>query len=334
MFRRLYSELVDEAAANILLHCFLRRSQPPLCRGPAPDALAGLYSGDLAAFYGSSPAAADLTADRTASLDLSGDNVWDCRFASDTCTPWPANDVVWCRHWPAPTDRRLAVVGVDGIVQLGSRWFRRLAGHLRPQGVDVVAVDTPGNFRRTPPGYRPGQLVFGGDLAHQLAITRQAVRDVSGVVAGLAESGRRVGLVGVSYGGWLALLTSLVAANVDFVVALAPPVDLVQMLRKCGTVTRGIRRGLGTSPLDFAEVKRLARPVIPSQWPAPLPPERIVLHAARFDRLVPSAGIEQLADLWRARLFVHDEAHFRFAVDSETPAMIARQVLDLFSYGA
>ncbi|MGS7457288.1 hypothetical protein, partial [Mycobacterium tuberculosis] len=89
--------------------------------------------------------------------------VWDYCFDSETATIWPENNRVWCRHWHSRADDRgLTVVGMDGIVQLGCRWFRRLAERLVPAGIDVVMMDAPCNFRRTPARYRPGQLVMAG----------------------------------------------------------------------------------------------------------------------------------------------------------------------------
>ncbi|MSR57063.1 MAG: alpha/beta fold hydrolase [Planctomycetaceae bacterium] len=330
MLRGLISQLVDEVAANILLHRFLRHRHTLPCAGPGPDRLPGLYSGELHEFYAPAPTPLDLMADRD-QVDRNAERtVWDCRFTSDTTSAWPENNRVWCRHWQTHAgDRGLTVVGVDGIVSLGTGWFRRLAQELNPQGIDVIVVDAPCNFRRTPAGYKPGQLVAAGDLAHQLALTRQAVLDVWRVIESVQKQGRRVGLVGVSYGGWLTLLTALVAAELDFLIALVPPVDIVRMLREPTTIVRGIRRGLGFGPLERAELERLSRPIIPSLWQPRLPANRILLHAARYDRLVPRAGIERLAREWETDLTIHDDAHFRLALGVPIIGIVARQVLAL-----
>ncbi len=328
MLHALSSQFVDEVLANVLLHRFLwfRRAAP--ARGPRSEDFPALFSGELSGFYAPDPMPVDLEADRILFRETVNATVWDCRFSSESPLGWPESDRVWCRHWKTRhIDRGVTLVGVDGIVQLGTRWFRRLAEVLSPRGVDVVAMDAPFNFRRTPRGSMPGQLIISGDLGHQLAVTRQAVRDLWRVVVSLQRQGRRVGLMGVSYGGWLSLLTSLLAENLDFLIAIAPPVDIFGMLRKRGgTIVRGVRRGIGYQPLDAASVERLVRPVVPTNWPQKMPGDRISLHAGRYDRLVPRGGIETLATLWNTKLAVHDAAHYNLAMSTRILPQIAAEV--------
>ncbi len=330
MFHAFFVQLIDEVAANILLHHFLWYRRMPPARGPSLHDCPALYSGDLTSFYAPPPGAVDLEADRWCFLETAIATVWDFRFSSETSTGWPESDRVWGRHWKTKnSDQGLTVVGVDGIVQLGTRWFRRLAEQLNPRGIDVLMMDAPFNYRRTPMDYRPGQLIISGDLGHQLAVTRQGVLDLWRVIVSLQRQGRRVGLVGVSYGGWLTLLTSLLAENLEFLIAVVPPVDIVRMLREGGTIVRGIRRGIGYELLDRAELERRARPVIPSCWPKKLPGSQIVLHAARYDRLAPCRPIEKLARSWDAKLVVHSAAHFNLTNSAHLFPQIAEEVCGL-----
>jgi pimeloyl-ACP methyl ester carboxylesterase len=328
-FHAWFVQLLDEVAANILLHNFLWYRRHPPASGPRAAECPGLYSGEPAEFYSPVPAPMDLDADRLRVHETASATVSDFRFDSETVTAWPENDRAWGRHWKTKApDRGLTVVGVDGIVQLGTRWFRRLARELSPRGVDVVTMDAPFNYRRTPAGYRPGQLIVSGDMAHQLAVTRQAVLDLWKLIVSLQAAGRRVGLVGVSYGGWITLLTSLLTADLEFLIAVVPPVDITSMLREGGTIVRSIRRGIGHAPLERLELERLAKPVVPLHWPSALPGHRISLHAARYDRLAPCHGIEKLAQAWQTRLTLHSRAHFQLANSTSIFPQIADEVCD------
>ncbi|MFN0053657.1 MAG: alpha/beta hydrolase family protein [Planctomycetales bacterium] len=327
MWRRFVSQLIDEIAANVVLHGFLRHHHLPPCRGPGPERLPQLFSGQLSEFFLPPPDPVDWTSQRSLVEERADRAVWDWQFASETSSGWRECDVVWCRHWESRSGNNpLTIVGVDGIVQLGCRWFRRLAERLVPQGIDVVMMDVPGNFRRTPAGYRPGQLILGGDLAHQLSLARQAARDLWRVIVSLQQSGRRVGLVGVSYGGWLASLASLLASDLEFLIALVPPVDFARMLQKSTTIVRALRGGLGHEPIDPVELERLVRPVVPACWQPRLAGSRIILHAAHFDRFVPCHGVESLARTWNTRLVMHEDGHYRLTISPQIIEQVAREV--------
>lgn len=329
MLHSFFSQLIDEVVGNALLHLFLRYRHRAPVAGPSRAACPQIYSGELRTFFSPAPTAADFWSQRIRVAENETQSVWDFSFPSEIATGWPESDRVWGRYWQSrAADRGLTVVSVNGIVQVGSGWFQSLAERLNPCGVDLVMMDAPFNFRRTPRGYRPGQLILGGDLAHQLAVARQSVLDLWRVVFTLQQAGRRVGLVGLSHGGWLALMTSLLAEQLAFVISLVPPVDIVRLLGEGGTVVRAVRRGLGRAPLDIESVSKLARPLIPGEWKPQIPGDAIVLHAARYDRFVPWRRIVELSEKWSTRLVVHDEAHYRLAVAPEIIPLVASQVCE------
>jgi len=328
MIRRLTQEFVDELMGAVLLHAFMRYRRLDPLKGPTTAEIPHLHSGDPELFYSPAPKPVDLWKRSFPISTVGPCSVSDFYFPSTTMTAHAENNLVWGRRWqPLHRDSGLTVVGVDGIVQIGCRWFDRLAGYLVPAGVEVVTMDTPYNFRRTPVGYRPGQLIMGGDFNHQLAVARQAVLDLWTVIHSLQQSGRRVGLVGASYGGWLVLTAALVAQELEFVVGVAPPVDMVELLREGGTVVRAVRRGIGLGPLDLEYIDQVAGVMIPSRWEQPLPGNAITLHAARYDRFVPTERITNLANCWNSRLIMHDVAHYGLAVSATISATIAEDIL-------
>ena len=330
MIRKLAHELIDEIMGTILLHGFMRYGDRPPLVGPTLADVPHLHSGQPRLFYSPRPEPVDLWA-RSVPVGAPALGISDFQFPSPIFTAHPENNLVWGRRWqPHASDGGLTVLGVDGIVQLGCRWFDRLASRLNPVGIEVVTMDSPYNFRRTPKGYRPGQLIMGGDLNHQLAVARQAVLDLWTVIRSLKQAGRRVGLVGASYGGWLVLMTALIAAeidaNIDFVIAVTPPVDMVQLLDEGGTIMRAVRRGLGYNRFDLEQVKQVAAAMVPSRWDLPLPGTAVTLHAARYDRFVPPHRIEALAEKWQARLVMHNTAHYGLAVSATISEIIAEDI--------
>lgn len=324
------SELVDEVVANVLLHGFFRHRGSPFVLGPGPSECPSLYCGDLAGFYAPQPVEIDLQSACTRVAGYGDHRIWDFRFASETVTRWPENNLVRGRHWQAGrNDAELTVVGVHGIVQVGHSWFDRLAERLNPHGIDLVMVDAPFNYRRTPAGYRPGQLILNGDLGHQLAVIRQGVLDVWRVILSLQQAGRRVGLLGISYGGWLSLLAALLAERLEFVLAVVPPVDVTRALSRGGTLVRASRRGLASYGRDFDELVRTARPIVPGQWQPRLPGQAIALHAARYDRFVSCNDIEDLSRKWGTRLIIHNDAHCRPAISAALIPQLADEIVGM-----
>lgn len=328
MIRRVWSQLVDEVAGLVLLHGFFQyRGLPPVA-GQTLGAFPDLFSGELDRFYRPHPDPVDLNRDRRRVAQTSDCTVSDLAFASAVQTPFDATNRVLVRLWEPRHDRGLTVVGVDGIVQVGCRWFTRLAERLTPHGVSVAMMDAPFNYRRTPVGYRPGQLIVGGDLDHQLAVTRQAALDLWTLIESLQADGRRVGLVGCSYGGWLVLIAALLAERLDFTIALAPPVNIVRLLERRGAVVRAVRSGLRPELLDPDHVAHVARVVTPHFWQPRVAPQAITLHAARYDRIVSTECIVDLAERWGARLVMHDDAHYGATSRPQIISQVAGQVLE------
>lgn len=315
----------------MLLHEVLRYADRPPVRGTS---CAELTSGEPRTFFSPVPEPADLNAYRREVRRTAHAVVEDFAFRSPVQTGFRRNDVVRGREWravreasggrqpsehdharttrgaDAPRSPKTLVV-IDGLVQFGYGNERLFADRLNPAGIDVVTIDLPFNHHRTPAGYRPGQLIVGGDLDHALGVMRQAVLDTWALVRGLQAQGRSVALAGISMGGWTVLSTALVATGLASVTAVAPPVDMLRVLTEGGVIVRAARRGLGLSPEAVRALRPVARAVTPSAWPAPLPPGRVFLHAAEYDRFVPTRRVLDLADRWAATVVRYPVGHMQ-----------------------
>jgi hypothetical protein len=314
----------------ILRFVFWHRGHPPAAKGSFYEPFDALFSGELAEFFQPQPPFVDLWANRQLRRRENGQSIWDLEFPSPVQT-LNENAPVHARLWSGEKkSARRCVVGVDGIVQYHANWFQQLADRLTPAGIDVMMMDAPFNFRRTPKGYRPGQLILNGDLEHQLSVSRHAILDLWTLVENLKREGVEVGLVGVSFGGWMSLMTSLLAEDLAFIMAVGPPVDLERLLDEGGTIVRAVRRGLGRGPLAEETIRQAVRAVTPSYWTPRLNPSRIHLHAAVYDRFVPTSRIIELADLWGANLAQHPTGHMGLTQKSRYIQQVADQILAIW----
>ena len=341
MFQKLWSTCLDEVVGFYLLHRFFYYQKQPLEISSARETTPELQSGELGQFFSPKPDPAQLEYQselRPASqATFPSAEVTDFRFQSHITSSFPENDRVKGRHWRStiqPSEHdipdRLTIVAVDGVVQLGVRSFNRLAERLTPHGIDVVMLDSPFNFRRTPPGYRPGQLIAGGNIDHQLMVARQGVLDLWSLILSLQSQGRRIGLMGISHGAWLTLTATLLVKNLEFAHAITPPVDLLRILEEGGTVVNAIRRGAGHDPPDESQLETLCKPLRLNQWQPLLSPEKIHLHIADFDRFVPSLRIAELAEQWGTSVSHHKLGHIEATTGPKVVYQVAEEILQRY----
>ncbi|WP_339729293.1 hypothetical protein [uncultured Gimesia sp.] len=338
MIRKLWSTCVDEVLGFYLLHRFFYYRKQPLIVSNAGESSPELHSGDLATFFSPVPLAAQLKYQprlRPASkITFEAAEVEDFSFRSSIQTTFPENDLAKGRHWKSTaTSRktgsspRYTVIAIDGIVQMGVRSFNLLAQRLTPCGVDVVMLDSPFNYRRTPAGYRPGQLIAGGNLDHQLTVARQGILDLWSLILTLQNQGHQIGLMGISHGAWMTLTAALLIDQLEFVMAITPPVDLFHILEEGGTVVNAIRRGIEHDPTDLEHLEQLTRPLVVANWKPRLNTASIHLHVADFDRFVPSFRIDSLAEQWQAKSSHHRLGHIEATTGPKVVTQVAEDIL-------
>jgi hypothetical protein len=327
MLGRLRESMLDEFVAGRLLRwVFNYRQHPPVRLAPA-DRPPELASGDRARFFQPGPSLVRQHELSRTTHETTGIVERNFQFPSPVTTPFPECNRVMCREWtPAGGSSGRVIVGVDGLVQFSGRWFRRLANRLVPLGWDVIMLDAPYNHRRTPDGYRPGQLIVGGDLWHQLNVSRQAVLDLWSLVASLRNEGKSVGLVGISLGAWLTTTVAQLADELLFLHAITPPLELAWLLREGGGIVRAISRGLGDELPPWDEVLRITRPVSPYHYSLKLPPERVMLHAARHDHFIPTPRIHAYARRYRLPIAEYPRGHISATCKLDMADVIAEQI--------
>lgn len=255
----------------------------------------------------------------------------DFQFPSLVNASFPESQQVICSRWSNPRHaNRRVVVGVDGIVQMRDTWFRTLAETVVPAGWDVVMMDAPYNFRRTPVGYRPGQLILGGNLYHLLNVGRQSILDLLMLVESLQHSGESVGLTGVSFGAWMATNVSQMLPSIQFLHAVTPPLEMSWMLREGGAIVRAVWQGLSHDDIEWDEALQLMRPLSPFYYEPLTPPAQVWFHTARYDRFVSTRRIEQYAHRLGCHIREWPRGHISATCRSDVAARIGDQIRATF----
>ena len=331
MIRWFRENLVDEILGQLLLRNIFRYRRHPPCIVPKEDLPPETLSGrrDFLFAHTGIPVRFEPLGEPVVLSDSLQRS--DFQFSSPVKAPFPEAQRVICSRWSNPRHvHHRVVVGVDGIVQLRDTWFRTLAEAVVPAGWDVVMMDSPYNFRRTPAGYRPGQLILGGNLYHLLNVGRQSVVDLKILVETLQQSGVSVGLTGVSFGAWMATNVSQMVPDIQFLHAVTPPLEMSWMLREGGAIVRAVWQGLSYDEIEWNEAQQLLRPLSPLHFQPHLPPERIWFHTAKYDRFVSTPRIEQYAQRLGCHVREWPRGHISATCRSDVAAQIGEQIRETF----
>ncbi len=198
----------------------------------------------------------------------------------------------WFRHdRPAPAVIMLHGWGM-GIARVDSRAFAAHA--LYKRGVDLLLIPAPFHGARLPSGRRrpmfptarPVRACEG--FAMWLADTRAASKT-------LRDRGApRVGVAGMSMGGFASALLATVADDLDFVIPMMPFASLPQLMWDQARHTRALDQAdrLGIDEETFVSAFEI---IAPLKRRLTIPPERIHIFSGRYDRVTPAAHGQALA---------------------------------------
>ena len=215
---------------------------------------------------------------------------------------WSSTDPMQVEHWlHGPGGPRATVVAVHGFA-MGYPWLDAQALFAHDwfrHGLDVALYTLPGHGARAPRESRfPGESFATADVGEMNRTLRQAVHELALLVDTIrSETGKPVGLIGLSLGGTLAALLAGRDAELDFVVPIAPPVCLGDLAWRFFQRSRS-RREVEASALTYEELRACFRIHSPLVHALQVPRERVLLVAGRGDRIVPPEHPEALWRHW------------------------------------
>jgi hypothetical protein len=141
-------------------------------------------------------------------LSQEADGEW-LRFTSPVVTPYPENNIVHCRWYPARGGGRKAMT-------LLPHWNSKLPQHnalcagLQKLGISVLRLSLPYHDARTPAGLQRADFAVSANVCRTIDATRQAVLDTRACFDWLEQQGYKdLGIVGTSLGSCYAFLASV-----------------------------------------------------------------------------------------------------------------------------
>ncbi|NKF24434.1 alpha/beta hydrolase family protein [Solimonas marina] len=156
---------------------------------------------------------------------------------------------------------------------------------------------------------RTGDHYLDGDLTDLVYAESQALWDLRRTLAWLRQNdpGARVGVYGISLGGYNAALLSGYDADLDFVIAGIPVVDLAQALWSVAPPAH--RAYFAEHGLDEARYRSILKPVSPLSQAPLIDRERLFVVAATADRIVVPAHPLALSQHWNVPVQWYQGSH-------------------------
>jgi pimeloyl-ACP methyl ester carboxylesterase len=228
---------------------------------------------------------------------------------------FPMNGRVSVRLFPvrreAPT-----VVMLHSLMSASDAGYRIWARRFNALDWNAAFVHLPFHYSRRPPGHLNGELCFTADLILTGDTLRQAVVEIRQLLQWLrAEGSHEFGLLGTSYGGWLAAIVASLEPDLRFLALLAPMVNTEHALYE-GPSSWTLRRQLERAGLERSLLERHAHLSSPLRAPpAGDAAERTLIVAGAFDRIVRPSDLVALRDAWPgAELVTVPQAHFGYGM--------------------
>lgn len=175
-------------------------------------------------------------------------------------------------------------------------------------------------------GALSGDGFLDGDLLDLVYAESQALWDLRRWIAWLRanDPNARIGLYGVSLGGYNTAFLSSYERDLDFALAAIPVIDLPGALWR--VLPPPLRRYFGARGLDEARYRNILRCVSPLGRPSKIARERRSIVAANADRVVPVAQPLLLARHWDVPVKWYAGSHLSIGREYEPRAALEEQM--------
>lgn len=218
------------------------------------------------------------------------------RFPSPRPLGNATNDLV-AMEWYAAVDGRGELRKAPAVVvvhESGSSMpvGRMIARGLRERGLHAMMLQLPFYGLRRPQGEKPQRQNFASLISQGIADARRA-HDAVAVLPGVQSD--RIGLLGVSLGGFVSATTAGLDRAYDPAVVMLAGGDLPTLIEHGERETAEVREMLARQGITGEALHELLNRIEPNRLAHRIGPQRLWLYSATRDTVVPPSHAESFA---------------------------------------
>lgn len=233
-------------------------------------------------------------ASRTTDFDLI-----EVSYASPLPTSYPENATVYASFFrpPRPAGESIPAVIVLHVLETTNAGLsRQFCTRLARAGIGALLITLPYHMRRTPAGYRSGELMTTADPVALREAMRQAVMDVRCGVDWLMRQpevdAQSIGLVGLSLGAVVGTLASQVETRFRAAALVVGAARLARIVANSGMLLK-LQRQLRSTGITTDDLERELRAVDAVNYVGVNPDCRIYMINALHDWAIPEQAARE-----------------------------------------
>lgn len=223
---------------------------------------------------------------------------YEATFPSALVSPYPANNVVPLRIYRPNTNAPVPVVLIAhywGAQDLRAETNQAI--ELCRRGIGAAIITLPYHLKRTPPGFRSGELAVTADIPALKETTLQSVLDIRRAIDFLQQRPEFVkaplGLIGISLGGVVGATAFAVEPRITHITFLVAGLDLANIIWNSSRLVKareGLRaRGMTEEKLRAELAGIEAKTRLPRN-----PPGTAFMVVGKFDTVIPESSSDAL----------------------------------------
>ena len=213
------------------------------------------------------------------------------------------NRIARARYWRHDDGPRPTIIAVHGFMAdpywINERFFS--LPWFYENGCDVALFTLPHHgLRREPGSLYSGQGFFTSGMSGVNEHMGQAICDLRALIGYLRDEVGvpRIGVTGVSLGGWTAALLASVDDRIEFSVPNVPVVSPADLILEWPPAGQLLRLALFASPWSIKDLREILAATTSLTHDPKLPPERLMVIGGIGDRLAPPKHSRLLWDHW------------------------------------